>query len=196
MPVAGETRWQESKAASEPRLKALGAFIWRGRDRIRVAASCAEAPIVIECTLRGGSMSGLIAAGSRVRVIFGDAHWSRGEVVAFIDGARIVVHRVVYRGYSPRARNYLITQGDAMSLPDPPIAASAVLGTVVAVHDAGGWRPLGARIRPPRRDRLLSFLVLLMAAACMEASPRLAGLLMKRLHEADNRLGWVRALLY
>ena len=42
------------------------------------------------------------------------------------------------------ATDYLLTEGDARFAPDPPVASSQVLGSVVAVEIDGQWQPTRA----------------------------------------------------
>jgi hypothetical protein len=182
----------------EERRRALGSFIWRDRAHVLAAASrCGDdGRNTIECELRGGSMTGAIPARSRIRIAFTRGPYAPGEIIAFMIGARIVVHRVVYLRRRGRPHELLITRGDAMILPDPPLDAGAVLGRVVEVASDGCWRPPGPRLRPPRRDRLLAFLVLAASAVMLEVAPGLARRFVSLLEATDRRYAWTRTLLY
>src|SRR5436190_1147704 len=50
----------------------------------------------------------------------------RGEVAVFARGDRLFVHRVIHRHDT-----HLITQGDSVPSPDPPVSRDEFLGTVV-----------------------------------------------------------------
>lgn len=78
--------------------------------------------------VRGDSMAPLIRAGDRIR-LRADARPRIGDVVAAFAGDVLVVHRLV-----ARRGDRLVLRGDAVPWCDPPIAASAVLGTVTAVE--------------------------------------------------------------
>jgi hypothetical protein len=105
----------------------------------------------------------------------------------------VIVHRVVYKGIGRRAKNYLITQGDAMLLPDTPILTRAVLGRVSEVRSGNTWRKIGPRVPAPRRERLLSFLLLSMTAASLEiVGPRFAQRLTTNLEGGERRRGWIK----
>jgi hypothetical protein len=186
-------------AAEHERLRAAGAFICRAGNRLQTAIELfRSAPIgPVESEVSGVSMGDVIPHGARIRIAALDAGFcSRLTVVAYIADGRTVVHRVRWaRGWG-RGRDFLITQGDAMLLPDIPVNRSAVLGTVLAVESNGTWQPLASRPAAPRRERILSFAVLLCAAVLLEIDPRLASWFLAKLVAAERRYSWTRALLY
>jgi len=132
--------------------RAVGALIWKDPGRILDAVSRLRGTAAaIECTLRGASMGAAIPAGARLRIDLGrGAPYRVGEVVAFVRGSGICVHRVAYLGQGPRASDQLVTQGDACFYPDAPVAARCVLGPVTELDDGAGWRPVAG---PSSRDR-------------------------------------------
>ena len=80
--------------------------------------------------------------GATLRISLGRvAPYRVGEVVAFVQDAGICVHRVAFLGRSQRARDYIITQGDACFYPDPPISTPLVLGPVTEFRLKGDWVP-------------------------------------------------------
>lgn len=186
-----------SDRTGEERLRALGSFIWMDAARVLGAARRYGDGTrkIIECELRGGSMSGAIPAGSPIRIALAHPPYRVGEIVAFLAGVQPVVHRVIYRRHFGGGKQ-LLTRGDAMLLPDPPIDASLVLGRVVEAAFAGGWRPVGPRAVAPRRERLLALLVLVASAVLLEISPWLARQFVRGLDAADRRFAWTKTLLY
>jgi hypothetical protein len=185
-------------AVEHQRLQAAGAFICCAGDRLQTAIqlfrSAGAGPV--ESEVSGVSMGGVIPHRARIRIAVGAGFCSRVTVVAYIAGGRTVVHRVRWARRWGRGRDFLITQGDAMLLPDIPVNRSAVLGTVLAVESDGTWRPVATRPAAPRRERMLSFAVLVCAAVLLEIDPRLASWFLGKLVAAERRYSWVRALLY
>jgi hypothetical protein len=177
------------------RLDGLGAFIWQERERIRAAVGRQNTPggenSTVECRIRGASMEAAIPRGSRIRITFSRQQHRVGDVVAFMIGERIVVHRIVHR-----ARRYLLTRGDAMLLPDPPIESAAVLGAVDTIDSGSGWRQPAAQSLPPRRDRLLAFVVLMSGSLLLKLDADLARRFIEWLDACDQRHAWTRKLLY
>jgi len=94
-----------------------------------------------------------------------------GEIVLFTRHHRLFAHRVV-----ARTGGTLVTQGDGIADPDPPICASQLLGKVVRVQRRG--KPI----------RLASTLTLSqrIAAALVRRSAT-AGRLLARLHDLQHR---------
>ena len=184
--------------AEQQRLQAAGAFICCAGDRLQTAIqlfqSAGTGPV--ESEVSGVSMGGVIPHRAHIRIAVGTRLCSRHTVVAYIAGGRTVVHRVRWARRWGRGRDFLITQGDAMLLPDIPVDRSAVLGTVLAVESDGTWRPLEPKSAAPRRERMLSFAVLVCAAVLLEIDPRLASWFLGELIAAERRYSWTRALLY
>ncbi|HEY4944010.1 MAG TPA: S26 family signal peptidase [Rhizomicrobium sp.] len=78
-------------------------------------------------TFSGTSMMPAIAPGQEVAVECG-VEPRIGDVAVFLRDDRIGVHRVV-----ARCRDLLVTWGDANPLPDDPVDAAQVLGTISRV---------------------------------------------------------------
>ncbi len=155
------------------RLHAVGSLIWRDRALLLATAARARGDgraTVVECKLRGGSMATAIPARSRIRVTCGQSELRVGDVAAFLLDERLVVHRIAYRRRRDRANPVLITRGDAMVLPDPPVAAAEVLGHVVEFDPGSGWQTVGAPCWKPRRKRLLGIALLAANALMLEIS--------------------------
>lgn len=95
----------------------------------------------LETPLRGQSMGRTIPDGTRIRIqCTTSPTYTCGQIVAFTMENRVVVHRVVWcRHATRRGGQYLITQGDGMALPDPPVPVEAVLGTVTAMQAGAAW---------------------------------------------------------
>lgn len=74
-----------------------------------------------------------IPDGSSVKLHCGD-DVAAGDIVAYIYGDRLVLHRLV--ATSP----HLMTRGDADWLPDPAVLQrSSIVGKVVAIDGGAGW---------------------------------------------------------
>jgi hypothetical protein len=108
----------------------------------------------IDITLGGGSMSPAIPKGSRIRIRLNyKGNYEPGQVVAFLYQSRIMVHRIRYSGRRDKAKHYLLTQGDAMLLPDNPVHVGSLLGPVIAFQKDGHW------VAPADRHSVSSFWV-------------------------------------
>lgn len=128
----------------------------------------------VESELRGPSMGRAIPSGARIRIAPAPrgAAFERGQVVAFVAGSRVIVHRIAYLGRG-RAARYLITHGDGNWMCDPPIEADAVAGVVDEHYAEGAWRPVGPASLPWWR-RAASFPSFLLLRLTLELSPALA----------------------
>lgn len=92
-----------------------------------------------------------LPAGTWIRLVPSDGAPCRiGEVVAFVAGAQLTVHRIVARGRRESRHRFLITRGDGSWLCDPPVDQDLVVAVVSAWHDGQGWRPApGQPVTPP-----------------------------------------------
>lgn len=107
---------------------------------------------IVESRISGHSMRSTLPAGSRIRIQCGNLDGAMsGTVVAFLGGSTLIAHRVVSRGRGPRARDFLLTRGDATIICDAPVQADRVLGVVTHVAIGDQWRPL-----PPASRGLLA----------------------------------------
>jgi len=189
----------EAEESGLGRLSTLGAFIWQDRERLLAAAQRYHgdpAENTVECRLRGGSMSGAIPAGARIRICFARGPHRVGDVIAFMIDARIVVHRIVYRRRRKGARTLLITRGDVMMLPDPPIDTGAILGKVTGLATGTDWCPIGSQVRLPRRERVLAYVLLAASAFLLRFSAKSARRFTYWLDATDRRFAWIRKFLY
>lgn len=146
-----------------------------------------------ESTVAGMSMGPALGPGSRIRIALVDRdRYESGEVVAYLAGSQVVVHRVAHRGRAAAARGYLITRGDAALVPDPPVDHDRILGPVTGVWRPGGWMPLGGP--PPRslRAKLARGVSLAVAVGALYLSPRVTSRALSALHRTA---GSIRAAL-
>jgi hypothetical protein len=179
----------ETKELDAKRLLAVGSFLWNDAKRIlAVASRLRDAQETIVCQMQGGSMLTAIPYGSRIRIRFTHHEsYSIGQVVAFLIGTKIMVHRVVYRGrYRGGGRDYLITLGDALLLPDPPVNMRSILGPVIELQYEGYWRSPGAPSRRPLLRRFVSFVLVRIVGGILEVDIRLAHWLATRLHSGST----------
>ena len=144
--------------------RAIGALIWKDPSRVlEAAAKLRGTDAVLECRLRGGSMSAAIHAGSLVRIAMRRGPpWRVGEVVAFVQGAGLCVHRVAHRRGA-----MLVTQGDACYYPDEAIDEASVLALVTECSAGERWQPVTtapdtARARSAIGRTLLAFVAALL----------------------------------
>jgi hypothetical protein len=135
---------------------AIGRLLRADPARTLAVAQSLRAPgRSFESTVTGMSMGPGLGPGSRIRVaLVHRAVYEAGEVVAYLAGDQVIVHRVVHRGRAAAARGYLITRGDATLVPDPPVDHARILGPVTGVWRVGGWMPPTAH-RTGRRARWL-----------------------------------------
>lgn len=104
------------------------------------------------CRFGGTSMSPAIAHQAEVRLLCGVPEVARGDVVAFLDEGRVIVHRVV----AALPGGGLLTRGDARLLPDRPLRdAGQVMGRVEAVRVGGRFVEV-----PPFRGSIAQALLL------------------------------------
>ena len=155
--------------------RAIGSLIWKNPERILdVVSRLRGSDTVIECRLRGGSMEPAVPRGATLRISLGRvAPYRVGEVVAFVQAASVCVHRVAFLGRSQKARDYIITQGDACFYPDPPISTRLVLGPVTEFRLKGDWVPTGDQASMGRARSFLGRTLLTLIAGLMELDIRL-----------------------
>lgn len=96
----------------------------------------------------GRSMMPLIWPGDEVLVT---AEWQparRGEILTFVQNGQLNTHRLL-RMTNVGGQMVYITKGDNLWQPDPPLAAAAVIGRVIAVRrgqkvwSGNGWSENG-----------------------------------------------------
>ena len=180
------------------RMQAIGDFICADGRRMQAAASLFRSGALGEVTseVAGMSMGDTIPHGAQIRIAPGAPPYLRGAVIAFVAGGRTIVHRIRWQRRWGRGRDFVITQGDGMILPDMPVERAAVLGPVTAVRRNGTWSPVEPAPLRPRRERALSSVVFIAGASLLEIHPPLARWLLSALNAAERRHAWIRALLY
>jgi signal peptidase I len=93
---------------------------------------------------------------------------STGEIVLFAREGRLFAHRVVSSAGESGGKQ-VVTQGDALRAPDPPVTSAELLGSVSLVFRAGKWTA-------PRAGLNLGRFLL---ATLVRRSTRVAGLLLR-----------------
>lgn len=173
-------------------------FFQENPEHILTVASRLRGPgRAIESTVLGMSMGRTMPAGSRIRIdLEAPRRYERGEVIAFVAGHHVVVHRVV-RAARPSPGGRVLTRGDAAWVPDPPVDAAHVLGAVIAIDRSGRWTSVGGGPRRSWPIRLLTGLVLAVVACALRGDPRVAEALVTLLHRGRflRRGGLPRARL-
>jgi hypothetical protein len=114
--------------------------------------------------------------------------YDAGEVIAFLAGRQVIVHRVVHRGRAGAAAGYVLTRGDAAFVPDRPLPRLRILGPVTAVWKEDGWNELGGAGRRSVRGRIFAKLVLWVAMTALYLSPRAATSMLTLFHRVERRL--------
>lgn len=113
---------------------------------------------------RGSSMEPTVPDGAEL-LLRHRQQPAPGDIVAFVSAGRVVVHRV--EAISTR-HGSLLTRGDALWLPDPPLRdPQAVVGVVTGIRRGNAF----AAPRPAP-DSALRGAVLLLFRAAHHASPR------------------------
>jgi hypothetical protein len=162
------------RALSEEEL-VVAATLWRKSGR------------ELRAVFGGSSMEPSLPSQSEVVLRCG-APAAVGDIVAFLADGRIVLHRV--EAVSRRA-GALLTRGDALWLPDPPLQdLSAIVGVVTAV-DRGG----GLTSPPPAPGGAARRLALWPFRATLAASPAAAVLALRALRGTRRILFAARSAL-
>jgi hypothetical protein len=147
-----------------------------------LASSFRDSQPVFESAIRGSSMSPALPSRARLRVqVAADPPWQPGDVVYYLGDEGYVVHRVVYR-MDP---DLLLTCGDKRLAPDPPVQASRVLGTVIGVETASGWRAPGPPDIGPWYRRAIRAATLAATIVACRVSPPSARWLALRLRNGE-----------
>lgn len=144
-------------------------------DRIlAVAARWRAESRILESVVAGGSMGVALTSGSRIRIqLSSRLAYDPGEVIAILPESQFVVHRVTTRARG-RGRGHVLTRGDSVVVPDPPVELRRVLGPVTEVEGAGGWGPVPPLAPGSFRGRWARRVVLAATATVLFASPRAA----------------------
>ena len=131
----------------------------------------------------GSSMEPAIPAGALVQLRCGEPG-APGDVIAFLSGGRIVVHRVVARAADGR---WTLTRGDARILPDVPVRdPEAVLGRVAGLCRGAGVEPVA-----PLSDSVVQRAMAGLFARLVSASPGMGAAVLRAMH---GGLRWGRTL--
>lgn len=175
--------------ASPDLAAAIASLLNDDQDRILSLASSLRAPgRTIESTVKGNSMGPGLPPGSRIRIDMSPASEHRvGDVVAFVGGPQVVVHRIVHAG-----PEYFLTRGDALVSPDRPIRRDQVVGRVVAMARGREW---GALEPPARRGAAATAcapVVLAVARLLLRVGPGVAGAAVRMFHLIEGRTHVVR----
>lgn len=130
-------------------------------------------------------MGSTLPNGSRIRIqINRRTDYRPGEILAFLPCRQVVVHRVVARGRG-RGRGHLLTRGDSLVVPDPPVDRTRVLGPVTEVDGGDGWIPVGRREPGTALGSWARRVVLAVTASLLVASPEAAKLLVDGLRRLE-----------
>jgi hypothetical protein len=142
------------------------ASIWRRTGR------------VLRARFGGSSMEPALPAGTEVLLRCGETG-APGDVIAFLAGGRLVVHRVVARAVDG---SWILTRGDARVLPDAPILdADDILGRVAGLWRAGSLDGVPAAVDSFSRRSVLS-----VACAVLRLSPRAGAAALRSVHTLDR----------
>ena len=141
-------------------------------ELFRVLARRSGKPV--ESELRGASMGLAIPSRSLIRIVSSEGvAWRPGQVVAFLAGSRVMVHRVRYVGMRGRARMFLITQGDGNWMCDPPVGLETIAGLVEEFCVDGKWQAVGPA-RTSLVRRAVSFPSFALLRLALEWNPSFA----------------------
>jgi len=182
---------RSDNASSDRRVRAVSAFLL---DREPLFAALASRlggrDAVFESAIRGSSMSPAIPTGARLRVrLLDEQSCQVGDVVFYLAEAGFMVHRVVHRQERGPAAGCMLTFGDHCLAPDPPVGRDRILGTVIAVQTAEGWRPPGPpKIRTAfhRFVRAATLRAMIMATRYSISAARRLAIVLQRLESATR----------
>jgi hypothetical protein len=111
----------------------------------------------VRLRVNGTSMAPSILPGDVVSIAQANLeNVAPGEVVSFLQGGRLFVHRVVRREAPAKntlaGTSLLITRGDRLQHEDPPVSGTELLGRVV-VLERGGHK---VKLLPQRSNSLIA----------------------------------------
>ncbi len=175
-------------------VEAAGSLICHDSRRLRdVAARLRTTGGVIESTVRGASMLPTIPSGSRIRIAFADrdGEWEN-QVVAFLAGTTVVVHRVVHES---RRRGLRVTRGDANRVPDRPIDRAHLIGPVTGIRANGAWEGVPAVRTRGLGDRVVAQVLLGGTIAACALGPRWGSAFVSLLEATSARVRRVTRIL-
>lgn len=120
-------------------------------------------------------MGSTLPSGTRLRFRCGRVEPKPGDVVVVLAGpSDLIAHRVVARGWGPRAHGYVVTRGDNSVLCDQPVARDAVLGVVEECRRDDRWLPVGPGLPHRVPTRVAAAVLLAVMLGALAISPRLA----------------------
>lgn len=153
----------EARGLSAPELTAVTA-LWARTGR------------TVEARFTGGSMAPAIPDGATVRLECGQPP-RVGDVAAFVWDGHVVLHRLV-----ADAGPLSLLRGDALVVPDPPVAAGLPFARAVAIEREGAW------VQPPAHAPSgLQSIVLWLCRLATGADVRLGRLLIAALRRLRPR---------
>lgn len=177
---------------------AIGSLIMTDPARIIAVARSLRGPDrSIESTVTGMSMGAGLPPGTRIRIDLVERdRYEVGEIVAYVHGKKVIVHRVVHRGLVGTAAGLVLTRGDAPLVPDPPVPHANILGPVSAMWNDGAWvlPPAQTRVRA-LPARVVMSLMLGASIAMLYISPRATAVLLTLFYRSERRLRQTRASL-
>jgi len=164
------------------------AAVVRARQQGAVTTLLKRSHETIESEIVGDSMGSTAPPGTRIRIRCADqVECNVGSVVAFRIGRRLVAHRIVRRGVTKRARDYVLTKGDAAVRCDSPVRVQSVLGIVDARYDEDGWHPIPGSPNTPPMRRIVSGVLVAVVGLTMNVHVDLANFLVRALKPARRR---------
>lgn len=104
-----------------------------GAELSAVTALWARTGRTIEARFTGTSMAPAVPDGATLRLQCGEPVHA-GDVAALVHDGHVLLHRVV-----AVREPFLLTRGDALVIPDPPLPLDLAFARVEAVQRAGAW---------------------------------------------------------
>lgn len=170
--------------ASPELAAAIASLLKDDQERIlSLASTLRAANRTIESTVKGNSMGPAMPPDSRIRIdlIPHDAY-PLGQVVAFVGGGQVIVHRVVHT-----SRDYVLTRGDARLAPDSPVRREQILGPVSAISRDGAWVDVAPPAARGALVRTCATAALFAARILLHFGPGITGTAMRFLHVLEGR---------
>jgi len=173
---------------------AIGSLLEADPARIVALTDSLRGPDrLVESTVQGRSMGTTLPPGSRIRIELAQrSRYKPGEIVAFLAGTELVVHRLLHWGCVGAARGSAITRGDAPLVPDPPVRHDRILGPVIAVRRGTDWVAPKPACRRRTSARILAALLSAIAIGALHLSPGLASTLLGVLRRAEGAVRRIR----
>ena len=92
-----------------------------------------------EIPVSGNSMWPMLREGDQIRLLHGAADLRCGDIVAYQDKERLIIHRLIRRIEASGKTLYLM-KGDNAAAMDPAVPARIILGRAVALRRTAKWR--------------------------------------------------------